>query len=71
MPLPGSLSAMTTEGCPYTFSVMWMAYLGPTFCVSVFQIPTTFLIGSILAVGTLFVKGSMPFVTTGLGRIIG
>ena len=70
MPLPGSLSAMTTGGCPYT--VMWMAYLGPPFCVSVFQIPTTLnLIGSILAVGTLFVKGSMPFVTTGLERIIG
>ena len=66
-----SLSAMTTRECPYTFSGMWMAYLVPTFCVSVFQIPTTFLISSILAVGTLFVKGSIPFVTTGLGRIIG
>ena len=60
---------MSTGGCPYTFSVMWMAYLGPTFCVSVFQIHTTFLIGFILAVGTLFVKGSMPFVTTGWASI--
>ena len=70
MPLAGSLIAMI-GGFPYTFSATWMVFGAPTLWIGLL-IPTILrLLGSIRAIGTVVVKVSILFATTGSGRIIG